>query len=241
MYRFNATDNAIAADHFARAVGLDPNFARAHAARSFTSFQSAFVNYGSDRDVEIENARRFAERCLELDPMDPFGNFTYGRSYWLENDHESGKTYLDRAIGLSPSFSHGMYAHAFTNLMAGRGEPAIAKLDEAIRLSPLDPFLYAMQSAKGFALAHSGDLERACKWLDIGSRQPGAHYLVSIIAAAINQIAENHDQARYWAERTRQLRPDASIEQFFVAYPLRDGRMRSAVHAALQDLGFPDR
>jgi tetratricopeptide (TPR) repeat protein len=173
--------------------------------------------------------------------MDPFGNFNFGRSYWLQNDHESGQTFLDRAIGLSPSFSHGMYAHAFTNLMAGRGEQAIPRLDEAIGLSPLDPFLYAMQSAKGFSLAHTGDLEQACHWLDIGSRQPGAHYLVSIIAAAINQLAKNHDQARYWAERTRQLRPDASIEQFFVAYPLRDPSMRSEVHAALRDLGFPER
>ncbi len=89
-----------------------------------------------------------------------------------------------------------MYAHAFTNLMAGHGAEAIAKLDDAIRLSPLDPFLYAMQSAKGFSLAHTGDLEQACHWLDIGSRQPGAHYLVSIIAAAINRIAGNDDPAR---------------------------------------------
>ncbi len=241
MYRFNATDNAIAADHFARAVALDPNFARAHAARSFTSFQAAFVNYGSDRDVDIDNARRFAERCLELDPMDPFGNFTYGRSYWLRNDHDSGQTFLDKAIGLSPSFSHGMYAHAFTNLIAGRGAEAVAKLDDAIRLSPLDPFLYAMQSAKGFSLAHMGDLDQACHWLDAGSRQPGAHYLVSIIAAAINRIADNNDQARHWTERTLQLRPDASIEQFFVAYPLRDPALRSTVHTALRDLGFAER
>jgi tetratricopeptide (TPR) repeat protein len=241
MYRFNASDNAIAADHFARAVSLEPNFARAHAARSFTSFQAAFVNYGSDRDVEIGNARRFAERCLELDPMDPFGNFNFGRWYWLENDHESGKTFLDRAIGLSLSFSHGMYTHAFTNLMAGRGEPAIAKLEEAIRLSPLDPFLYAMQSAKGFSLVHMGDMEQACHWLDVGSRQPGAHYLVSIIAAAINRIAEKDDRARYWADRTRAFRPDATIDQFFVAYPLRDQRLRSAIHGALRDLGFPER
>lgn len=55
-----------------------------------------------------------------------------------------------------------MYAHAFTNLMAGRGEQAIAKLDEVIKLTPLDPFLYAMQSAKGFSLAHTEDLDRAC-------------------------------------------------------------------------------
>ncbi len=241
MYRFNATDNAIAADHFARAVSLEPNFARAHAARSFTSFQSAFVNYGSDRGADIDNARRFAERCLELDPMDPFGNFNYGRSYWLRNDHEFGQTFLARAVGLSPSFSHGMYAHAFTNLMAGLGDQALPMLDEAIRLSPLDPFLYAMQSAKGFSLAHTGDMEQACRWLDAGSRQPGAHYLVSIIAAAVNRMAGKHDQARYWAERTRDLRPDASIEQFFVAYPLRDSRVRSEVHAALRDLGFSEK
>jgi len=241
MYRFNATDNAIAEGHFARATALDPNFARACAARSFTSFQSAFVNYGTDREIEIENARRYAEKCLEIDPMDPFGNFNFGRSYWLVKDHEAGQTFLDRAIGLSPSFSQGMYAHAFTNLMAGRGEPAIARLDEAIRLSPLDPFLYAMQSAKGFSLAHTGDLEQACHWLDIGSRQPGAHYLVSIIAAAINKIAGKHDQALYWADRTRQQRPSASIQQFFEAYPLRDEALRFKVQAALRDLGFAER
>jgi tetratricopeptide (TPR) repeat protein len=134
-----------------------------------------------------------------------------------------------------------MYAHAFVNLMRGRGEQAVERLDEAISLSPLDPFLYAMQSAKGFSLAHTGNLEQACHWLDKGARQPGAHYLVSIIAAAINGIADNREQARYWARRTLSLRPDASIAQFFVAYPLRDAGMRRAVHSALHDLGFPER
>lgn len=170
---------------------------------------------------------------------DPRANF--GRSYWLENDHESGKTFLDRAIGLSPSLFHGMYAHAFTNLMAGRGEPAIAKLDEDIRLSPPDPFLYAMQSPKGFSLAHIGEMEQACHWLDVGSHQPGAHYLVSIIAAAINKVAENDDRARYWAGQTRAFRPDATIEHFFVACPLHDQRLRSAIHTGLRDLGFSER
>lgn len=241
MYRFNASDNAIAADHFARAVKLDPGFARAHAARSFTSFQSAFVNYRSDRIVEIENARRYAEKCLELDPMDPFGNFNYGRSYWLLNDHESGQTFLERSVGLSPSFSHGMYAHAFTNLMAGRGAQAISELETAISLSPLDPFLYAMQTAKGFSLLHTGDLGQACQWADIGSRQPGAHYLVTVIAAAIHQIAGNPAQAQYWAERTLQLRSNASIQQFFQAYPLRDETVKHSVQSSLVELGFSER
>lgn len=240
MYRFNAKDNEIAAEYFAKATRLDPGFARAFAARSFTSFQFAFVNYKSNRDAEIENARRFAERCVEIDPMDPFGNFNLGRSYWLRGDHEAGQGFVERSIGLSPSFAHGMYASAFSDLIAGRGEPAIAKLDEALILSPLDPFLYAMQSAKGFSLLHEGDLEQACDWLDKGSRQPGAHYLVTFIAASTNLIAGKTDQARYWAAQTLRLRPDASIGQFFEAYPLRNQQVRRETLKALQQLGFPE-
>lgn len=240
MYRFNAKDNEIAAGYFSRASDLDPGFARAYAARSFTSFQIAFVNYKSDRSVEIENARRFAEHCLELDPMDPFGNFTLGRSHWLRGDHEAGQGFLQRSIDLSPSFSHGIYAQAFSEMIAGRGANALTNVEEAIFLSPLDPFLYAMESVKGFAALHTGDLELACHWIDSGSRQPGAHYLVTIIAAAINYIAGHSDKAHYWKNLTLELRPDATIGHFFAAYPLQDQNVRRDVHLALQRLGFPE-
>lgn len=112
MYRFNRADNLQAALHFEHASRLDPNFARAYAARSFTSFQSAFLKYAPDRAREVENARRFAESCLELDPLDPFGNFTLGRAHWLQGDPEAGLPWIDRAISLSPNFAQGFYAHA---------------------------------------------------------------------------------------------------------------------------------
>lgn len=47
MYRFNKADNALADAYFRRAVDLDPGFARAYGALSFTSFQSAFLRYGA--------------------------------------------------------------------------------------------------------------------------------------------------------------------------------------------------
>lgn len=238
MYRFNPTANAIAASHFARATELDPGFARAFAARSFTSFQTVYVNYSADRAVEIENARRFSEKCLELDPLDPFGNFNYGRSYWLHGDHEAGQPYLDRAIGLSPSFSHGLYAYAYSNIMAGRREAGVEQLERAIELSPLDPFLFAMETLKSVSFLHADDFEQASIWADRGSRQPGAHYICMFMAAAINQIAGNHAQARYWADRTRQLRPDATIQQFFHSYRLQDQTVRNNLLVVLQELGF---
>ena len=158
----------------------------------------------------------------------------------MHGEHEAGQGFLERSTGLSPSFALGIYANAFTDLMAGRGKQAITKLDEAIILSPLDPFLYAMQSAKGFSLLHAGELEQACDWLDKGSRQPGAHYLVTFITAAVNCVAGKPDQAQHWATRTLQLRPDASISQFFEAYPLRNQQVRLEIHKALQKPCFPE-
>lgn len=240
MYRFNRTDNAIAESHFTRATELDPEFARAYAALSFTNFQVAFLNYKADASVEIANAQRFAERSVELDPMDPFGNFTYGRSQWLRGEPENGQAWIERSINLSPSFARAIYAHGWADVMAGRGVAAVEQLDTAMALSPLDPFLYAMQSAKGLALLHENDLQAASSWADQGARQPGAHYLIGAIAAGINQIAGNEGQAQYWADQTLKRRPDASIAQFFVAFPFRDEPVSKALQDALATLGIPD-
>src|SRR5262249_49101753 len=89
IYRFNRTDNVIAAQLFQRAVTLDPRFARAHAGLSFVHFQAAFMRYTDDIAAEVQHARNFAERGLALDPLDPFVNFTMGRSFWLQGDLES--------------------------------------------------------------------------------------------------------------------------------------------------------
>ena len=241
MYRFTGKDNAIAAEHLAKATELDPGFARAFAARSFTAFQAAFLSYSDDRAAEVANARRFAEACLEIDPIDPFGNFNYGRSFWLEGDHESGQTYLDRSIGMSPSFAHGLYARSHADMIAGHGARAIVSADEAIALSPLDPFLYAMHQAKALALLHMGDHAQACHHTDLGAREPGAHYIVTTIAAGVNKVAGKDAQARFWQDRTLAIRPDASIAQFFSAMPMRDPKVREDLHRALKDLGFPER
>lgn len=152
MYRFNRNDNAIAAQLLARATELNPGFARA-----FTQFQIAFLRYEADTTAAIENARRFAEKCVELDPFDPLGNFTYGRSHWPRGDPEAGQAWIERAVSLSPSFAQGIYAHGWADMIAGRGREAVQQYDTAIGLSPLDTYLYAMQSARGFARQALGE------------------------------------------------------------------------------------
>ena len=240
MYRFNRTDNALAGELLKQSTDLDPNFARAFAARSFVSFQSAFLRYGSERASDISAAQHFAEKSLELDPLDPFGSFNFGRSLWLRSDPAGGQSWLERSVQLSPNFAQASYALGWADAMLGNGDSAKENLSRAISLSPLDPFLYAMQSALGLALIQTGEREDAARWAVQGARKPGAHYLIYMIAAALTQIAGQTDAAAHWAKQALSRRPDAFCSQFFAAFPFSNETFREDLRQSLSQCGFSD-
>src|SRR4029077_8240500 len=169
---------------FQQAVSRDPNFARAHAGLSFVHFQTAFMHHSDDLAGEIALARRVALRGLELDPVDPFVNFTMGRTYWLEGDLESSLGWLERATTISPHYAQGIYARAWTETMAARSEEGRVHVDLAMRLSPLDPLYYAMLGTRAFTHMAAGEHAEAAGWAEQAARSPGAHVLIAMIAAA---------------------------------------------------------
>jgi len=238
MYRFNRNANALAARHFEEAISLDPRFARAHAGLSFTRFQDAFVKYAPDTDVAIADARRFAERSVELDTLDPFCNFNMGRSYWLEGDIEGAFPWLDRSVLLSPNFAQGLYSKSFSEVMAGRHAEAFSNASSAFSLSPLDPLLYAMHGVRAFALIEAGNYTEAAIWANKAARAPRAHFLIPMIAVIANVLTGNKAVASEWAEQTRRMRPDANIQQFLSAFPFVDPDMRQRVSESLAICGF---
>lgn len=234
MYRFNRRDNAVAAQWFERAVARDPEFARAHAGLSFVRFQNAFLRYQSDIEEETRRARGSAERGLELDPLDPFVNFTMGRTFWLEGDLEGSLPWLERATDVSPNYAHGIYAQAWAHTLAGREEKGRENADLAMALSPLDPLHYAMLATR--ALAHLGrgeDLD-AAHWAERAARSPGAHVLIAMIAVAAHSAAGDDERARSWAARVHAYDANIGHSEFFRAFPLAVSNTRGRVAKALQ-------
>jgi len=238
IYRFNRVDNAAAAHLFQRAIELEPRFARAHAGLSFVHFQTAFMGYTADVAGQVQLARRFAERGLELDPLDPFVNFTMGRSYWLEGDLDSALSWLERSTSISPNYAQGIYARAWTEALSGRASEGRSHVDLAMRLSPIDPLFYAMISTRAFTHMVIGEDAEAAQWAERGARSPGAHVLISMIAAVAHSL--NGDAARgdYWAAIVRERNPQISRSDFMRAFPLKPDAARARVSQALARLGF---
>ncbi len=238
IYRFNRTDNEKAAELFGRAVEQDPDFARAHAGLSFVHFQNAFMHQSDDIAGEIALARSCARRGLDIDHLDPFVNFTMGRSFWLEGDLDRALTWLERATSLSPNYAQGIYARAWTETMAGSANDARDHVDLAMRLSPLDPLYYAMLGARGLTHMAGGEDDEAVAWTERAARSPGAHALIAMIAAAAQMLAGNEHLAKGWANDVRSRNPLLNREDFFRAFPMKSEAMRSRISKALQTLGF---
>jgi TolB-like protein len=238
MYRFNRTDNAAATALFQQAVSRDSNFARAYAGLSFVHFQTAFMHHSDDLAGEIALARRFALRGLELDPLDPFVNFTMGRTFWLEGDLDSSLAWLERATSISPNYAQGIYARAWTETLAGRGLNGREHVDLAMRLSPLDPLYYAMLGTRAFTHMVMGEDAEAADWAERAARSPGAHVLIALIAVAAHALAGDEIRAASWAANVRSRNPALTRFDFFRAFPMMSEATKSRVSNALTRFRF---
>jgi TolB-like protein/DNA-binding winged helix-turn-helix (wHTH) protein len=238
VYRFNRADTAQARALFELAVQRDPRFARAHAGLSFVHFQAAFLRQTDDVAGETALARACADRALALDPLDPFVNFTMGRTYWLTGELDTALGWLERSTTLSPNFAQGVYAQGWTETLAGRGVEGRGHVDHAMRLSPLDPLHYAMLGTRAFTHLSLGEDATAAEWADRAARAPGAHVLIAMIAALTHSLAGADDRAATWVANVRERNPILTREDFVRAFPIQVAATRERVVGALVRLGF---
>ena len=238
LYRFTTTDNERAKGLFEQAVMLDPRFARAHAGLSFTSFIESFLHLGPDVKEATRAAHHHAERGVELDSLDPFANFTMGRSHWLTHNLDAAAEWLDRATTLNPNYAQGFYSSAMTSMLTGNLAATEVGLDTALQLSPLDPMPYGMHGVRSQMFIQSGDYAAAARWGDRAAATPGAHYLIAMIAMVANGLAGRHDTAARWRQTVRQRKPEASAAHYFASFSTRDIASRSLIADELRRHGF---
>lgn len=237
MYRFNKSDNERATELFARAIAVDPGFARAYAGLSFTHFQTAFLRYADDAE-SARRAQRYASECLERDPLDPFGHFTMGRAQWLVGDLEGSLPWLERANTLNPNYAQARYSTGWAEALLGNAEASKHHLDAALILSPLDPLVYGMLGARALSHLALGESAQAAVWAERAAKAPGAHPLIAMIAAAAHGLNGDEGRALVWAVSARERAAYLDTSDFLRAFPFRDVPTRERVAGMLARLGF---
>jgi DNA-binding SARP family transcriptional activator/TolB-like protein len=217
MYRFSKADNEHARQYFARAVELDPTFARAYAGLSFAHFQNAFLGWKKP-GPEIDRAFDAAGRSLMADERDPTAHWAMGRALWLRGSQEQAVHELERAVDLSPNYASGHYTLAFVHSQSGDANAAISFTDHARLLSPFDPLLFAFLGARCMALARLGRYDEAADFGIKAAARPNAHQHISAIAAFALGLAGRVDEASEYTSRIRARVPNYRLADFLAAF-----------------------
>ncbi|GGJ50429.1 hypothetical protein GCM10011393_20800 [Sphingopyxis bauzanensis] len=237
MFRFTAGDNAAAAALFTRAIANAPGFARGYAGLSFTRFQDAFLNY-ADRATATAAARDTAEKAVALDPLDPFANLAMGRAYWLSGDLEGSLAWLDRSSALSPNYAQATYARAWAETLLSRSDDGLRHADQALALSPVDPMRYAMLATRSLSHLVRGEDVLAVVWAERAAREPGAHALIAVIAAACQAGIGDTGRAKVWIDIARRRHPALTRDAFFQSFPFSEPVFRSRMQVLLDRSGL---
>ena len=148
-YRFSADHNEEARRLYAKAIELDPNFARAHAGLCNAYCTDFFLNW---RRLENGPAKGLeaARRAVELDGSDAWCRCQFGSAQMANERWEQAEGEFDRALALRPGDAEVLVETGHGLIMVGRPEDGIAVIEEALRLNPLHADVHRRWLGIGF-------------------------------------------------------------------------------------------
>lgn len=150
-----------------RAIEADAGFAAAWAVGARYYNWRSGNGFMVDWDREMAEGLRMARRALELDSDDALVlNAAAHAIAQLGREYEAAEEINDRALALDPSLAVAWISSGWMKVWRAEGDEAISRFARAMRLSPVDPFMFAMHA--GIAAAHlvAGRDEEARLWAE---------------------------------------------------------------------------
>src|SRR6266481_6272628 len=211
-YRYTREANIEALKLTQTASNLDPDFAAAFALGADCLSQRWLLGWSSGGAEDKTEARRLARRALELDKDDPTVLAAAGEVLGLFlGEVEEGAALLARAISLDPNLAIARYWNGYVQLCLGDGDAAIEQFQIGLRLSPLDPLIFAAQN--GMAAAHflAGRYEDGLLWAKIAVQQNPDYVGGHRILMSCHAMAGRVEEARQAWAVARQIDPTQRI------------------------------
>jgi len=241
LWRFSRQDSVEAQGLLRKAIDLDATSAPALADLASLHVIDALFGWSGSPLQSLSEARAVAERAHSIDDQDDWTNAVLGLVDAVSRRHEEGIRRLRRALELNSNLAaaHGFLGWAYT--FVGDTENAHREIEQAIRLSPRDPFLVLWHAALAGAAFVDGDYENAVRWArqTIEERRdwPSGHRL---LAASLGQLGKEADASAAVREVLR-LIPDQSVATLRLQLPYRDPNVVERFLDGLRRGGLPER
>jgi adenylate cyclase len=197
---------------FEQALKIDPDDATALAGSASTYLienSYGWVNPETDYEAKILGQ---ADRAIALAPRTPW-NYS-AKVVWLTmtGRAKEGLRVADAEVAINPNYAAAYSYRAFAETNLGQFEQAKADLQQAMRLSPLDPRMGAFLDKTGWAelgLGHfDAAIEASSKAIDAGSKV----YFTYLCLATAHALKGDIDEAKTALAESRRLNPKLSFK-----------------------------
>jgi TolB-like protein/class 3 adenylate cyclase/tetratricopeptide (TPR) repeat protein len=198
------------------AIAADPNYAAAHALAAWACAGMYFKASPADGKTLMQEGAELARNALEFAAADPIALAIGGQAlnFLSVKDRDRALQAAQRAISLAPNSAQVWLSCGHVHQMRGEGDAAIEHFERALRLSPRDPFGWAVKG--GLAVGHfiEGRLPEATDWAEKALHDNPTFYLPLWIKIAGSAHLGRMEQAQEALRATLELYPETSISKW---------------------------
>lgn len=227
---------------FMKAVAHDGGFAAAYAraARCYATRKSN--RWMADPGRETAEAKMLARKAVELGRDDAlalsYGGYTLG---YVGGDIEESAAFIDRALALNPNLAAAWGYSAWVQTCLGEPEKGLERAAQAMRLSPLDPRIFAWEFCTALAQFCAGRYNDAARWAKQSLRSQPNYASAMRVAAASYILAGQATEAEQMMTRLRDLDPLLRLSNLAdVLPPFQRSEDRDNYVRALRMAGLPE-
>ncbi|UGX90727.1 winged helix-turn-helix domain-containing protein [Bradyrhizobium barranii subsp. barranii] len=208
FYEFTREQNIEALRLIRLAVEIDPGLASAYALGAYCYLQRKIFGWTIDADQELNDTRRLARRAIELDKDDPTVLVRAGQAIGaVLYEIDDGVALVSRAHELNPNLAVARYTIGWEHIRRGDIEAALKQFHAGGRLSPMDPFLFLLQTGIAFAHFLTDRYEDGSSWAKSAVLHRPNYLNAQFILAACHAMSGRVEEARMIGARLVEARP----------------------------------
>ncbi len=196
-----------AEDMFAKAIVIDPNFARAHLGMAWVDLLE--ILYGKQPpEIALPQMLAEAKSAAALDPEDGEAHAALAQAYSLLQDASNMQSEANRALLLAPNNADVLVMTSTFLVQSGQSDLAVGNINKALSLNPHYPFWY--NSTLYPALFYAGDFARSYEFAKEAAKSaPINNDFLALDAAFLGKT----DEAAKAKQMLRDLDPEWSAER----------------------------
>jgi adenylate cyclase len=203
---------------FAKAVELDPFYARAYAGIADCD---SFLFLWCREDIAIDSILDTSAKALALDDKLAEAHASRGTALWLMHQYDQATGEFEKAITLDPNSYETHYLYARASFAQGKLERAAALFERAAEIKPDDYQSVCLLIQVYRSLGRDQDCKDAArKGVKLAERELTQHpedpRPAHLGIAALLELGEN-DRAREWISRALAIDPEDPLTQYNLA------------------------